>query len=226
MAVFAAQVTPPGAPEPTGKRAVAVDAGHLDAYTGFYKLSDYSLLTVERKGNGLTISPIGQFLAQGTIDVSAQSDTEFLVPSIDVTLEFVKGPEKQAASVNISEHGVLAIQATRVDRVTADRIRDALAARVKEQKPFPNSENALHLVLTNSASEKGMSPLWAKNFASQHDSIEKYYAALGPVQSYRFEGVTDYGWDIYDVQYERGAQQIFIQLDKDGMLVSSVMRRQ
>lgn len=226
MAVFAAQVTPPTPAEPAGKTAVSVDPGLLDAYAGFYKLSDYSLVTVERKGNGLTVAPIGQFLAQGTIDVTALSNTAFLIPSIDVTLDFVKGSEKQATSVNISEHGVLAIQAKRVDRATADRIREDLTARVKDQKPFPNSENALHLILTNSTSEKGMSHLSAKNFARQHDSIEKYYAVLGPVQSYKFEGVTDYGWDIYDVQYEHGAQQIFIQLDKDGVLVSSVMRRQ
>lgn len=226
MAVFAAQVTPPATAEPAGKTAVSVAPDLLDAYTGFYKISDYSLVTVERKGDGLTVSPIGQFLAQGTIDVTAISNSEFLVPSVDVTLDFVKGAGKQATSVNISEHGVLAIQATRVDRATADRIRDDLAARVKDQKPFPNSENALHLILTNSTSEKGMTPLSAKNFARQHDSIEKYYAVLGPVQSYKFEGVTDYGWDIYDVQYEHGAQQIFLQLDKDGVLVSSVMRRQ
>ena len=71
-----------------------------------------------------------------------------------------------------------------------------------------------------------MTALSAQNAARQHESIAKYFAMLGPVESYRFEGVTDYGWDIYDVQHEHGAQQIFIQLDRNGLLANSVMRRQ
>lgn len=226
MAVFAAQVTPPAAPEQSVNGAVTISPGLLDAYAGFYALSDYSLATVARKGNGLTVTPIGQFLAQGTIDVSTIGDNRFSVPSVDVTLEFIKGTDNQVGSLVVREHGIVAINAPRVDRATADQIREALSARVRDQKPFPNSENALHLILNNSESSEGMTPLSAKNFARQHESMEKYFAALGSVQSYKFEGVTDYGWDIYDVQYEHGAQQVFIQLDKHGLLTNSVMRRQ
>lgn len=227
MTVFAAQVTPPVvAPERATNGAVAIRPGLLDAYAGFYALSDYSLVTVAHKGNGLTVTPIGQFLAQGTIDVSTISDNEFSVPSIDVTLQFIRGTDDQATNLIVREHGIVAINAPRVDRATADQIRESLAARVKDQKPFPDSEKALHLILSNSESGEGMTPLAAKNLARQHDSAEKYFAFLGPVQSYKFEGVTDYGWDIYDVQYQHGAQQVFVQLDKHGLLTNSVMRRQ
>jgi beta-lactamase regulating signal transducer with metallopeptidase domain len=226
MTIFAAQVTPPAAPERATNGAVTISPGLLDAYAGFYALSDYSLVTVAHKGNGLTVTPIGQFLAQGTIDVSTISDNEFSVPSIDVTLQFIRGTDDQATNLIVREHGIVAINAPRVDRPTADQIREALAARVKDQKPFPASEKALHLILSNSESGEGMTPLVAKNFAQQHESAEKYFAFLGPVQSYKFEGVTDYGWDIYDVQYEHGAQQVFVQLDKHGLLTNSVMRRQ
>lgn len=50
-------------------------------------------------------------------------------------------------------------------------------------------------------------------------------AFLGPVESCRFEGVTDYGGNIHDVQYQYGTQQVFIQLDRKGSIVSSVMCR-
>jgi bla regulator protein BlaR1 len=226
MTVFATQVTPPAVSEQPANSAVRLSPSLLDAYTGFYALSDYSLATVARKANGLTITPIGQFLAQGTIDVSTISDNEFSVPSVDVTLDFIKGTDSQAGSLTVREHGIVAINAPRVDRATADQIREALAARVKDQKPFPDSEKALHLILRNSESGEGMTPLSAKNFARQHESLDRSFAALGPVQSYKFEGVTDYGWDIYDVQYQHGAQQVFIQLDRHGLLTNSVMRRQ
>ncbi|HEY4090494.1 MAG TPA: M56 family metallopeptidase [Luteibacter sp.] len=226
MAVFAAQVTPPAAADKSASGAVSISPERLDAYAGYYALSDYSLLTIERKGNGLTATPIGQFLAQGTIDVSATSENEFLVPTIDVTLQFNKGAGNQITSVTVREHGVVAIEAPRVDRATAEQIRDALAARVKEQKPFPDSEKALQRLLGNSETGEGMTPLVGQNLARQHDAIEKNFALLGSVQSYKFEGVADYGWDIYDVQFEHGALQVFIQLDKRGLLSNSVMRRQ
>jgi hypothetical protein len=206
MAVFAAQVTPPATPGPAVDHAVTVDPSLLDAYAGTYALSDYSLVTVARKGNGLTATPIGQLIAQGTIDLSAISDSTFLVPGIDVTLEFIKGADGQARSVTVREHGRVVMQAPRVDPATADRIRQDLAARVKDQKPYPDSEKALHQILST-ANTAGSVP-------------------LGSVESYRFEGVTDYGWDIYDVQYEHGALQVFIQLGKDGSITNDVLRRQ
>ncbi|GAA0920123.1 hypothetical protein GCM10009552_40680 [Rothia nasimurium] len=226
MAVFAAQVTPPAEADTSAVGTIAVSPGTLDAYAGFYALSDYSLATVARKGNGLTVTPIGQFLAQGTIDLSTISEHEFLVPSIDVTLDFIKGGEGEIKSMTVREHGVVAMHAPRVDEATANRIRDALAARVRDQKPYPNSEKALQLILSNAQGGEGMTALSAQNAARQHESIAKYFAMLGPVESYRFEGVSDYGWDIYDVQHEHGAQQIFIQLDRNGLLANSVMRRQ
>ncbi len=206
MAVFAAQVTPPDAPGPSANHAATIDPALLDAYTGSYALSDYSLVTVARKGSGLTIEPIGQFVAQGTIDVSALSDAEFSVPSIDVTLEFIKSADGRVRSVTVREHGRVVMKAPRVDPPTAEQIRAGLAARVKDQKPFPDSERVLRQILSH-ADTGGV-------------------AKLGPVESYRFEGVTDYGWDIYDVQYQHGAQQVFIQLGKDGSLTNSVIRRQ
>ncbi|NID16719.1 M56 family metallopeptidase [Luteibacter yeojuensis] len=206
MAIFAARVTPPVSAAPLANGAITVNPGLLDEYVGFYELSDYSLVTVARKGDGLTVAPIGQFVAQGVIDVSPLGDREFSIPSIDVTLEFIGGGGGQARSLTVREHGRIVMEAPRVGPATADRIREDLAARVKDQKPFPDSENALKQIL---------------NASDAHSA-----ARLGSVESYKFEGVTDYGWDIYDVQYEHGAQQVFIQLNRNGAIANSVMRRQ
>jgi len=206
MAIFAAQVTPPVGVEQPANGSMAVDPSLLDSYVGFYELSDYSLVAVARKGNGLMVLPIGQFVAQGTIDVLALSDTRFAIPSIDVTLEFIKGAGGRARSIAVREHGRVVMEAPRVDSAIADRIREDLAARVKDQKPFPDSEKALRQILSQLSGDE--------------------VAKLGPVESYRFEGVADYGWDIYDVQYQHGAQQVFIQLNKDGSIANSVRRRQ
>jgi len=226
LALFATQVMPPVAASAPSPAAISVKPELLDAYAGFYELSDYSLVTVARKGDGLTVLPIGQFVAQGTIDVAPVSETTFSIPSIDIALEFVKGAGDKASSISIREHGYPVAEAHRVHDATAQRIRDGLAQRVKEQKPFPDSEKALQLILSNTVPDIDTSPQAKARGAVLRDGAAKHLAFLGPVESYRFEGVTDYGWDIYDVQHKNGAQQVFIQLDRQGRLTNSVMRRQ
>ena len=225
MAAFAAQVTPPAAHEPPAKGAVTINPSLLEEYEGFYKVSDLSLITVTRKGSGLTVLPIGQAAAQGPIDVSAVSDTEFLVPGLGATIEFIKGTEHQAKTLIVHLNGRAVITASRVDRETADQIREALAARIKDQEPFPGSDKALRLMLSDADSGAGMSPELAKIRADQQASMKKYLAALGPVQSYKFAGVTDFGWDSYDVQHQNGSEQVLLLLDKHGVIVNA-MRHQ
>jgi beta-lactamase regulating signal transducer with metallopeptidase domain len=225
MAVFAAQVTPPGAPAPHANGAVAIDPTLLDAYAGEYELSDYSLVTVARKGDGLTVAPIGQFMAQGIIDAPTLSDTEFSIPSLDARLKFNKSADGRATSMDVFIHGWPAASASRVDEATAEQIRRDLAARIQGQTAFPTSEKALHMILSNVDDPALWSP-FAKGGKADLSSQQAYFDRLGPVESYRFEGVSDYGWDIYDVQHAHGAQQVFIQMDKQGLLVSSVKRRQ
>ncbi|MET0255265.1 MAG: M56 family metallopeptidase, partial [Luteibacter sp.] len=205
MAVFAAQVTPPVAQPPVAG-TVAVSPELLDAYAGFYEASDFSLITVARKGDGLTVTPIGQLAAQGTIDIFATSDNRFSLPALDATLEFVRGADRRASTLVVRVHGDNVImEARRIDQAAADRIRDGLAARVRDQKPFPNSEKALKQMLSGSPATEGMTPLAARGAAANRESLQKLFDFLGPVQSYKFEGVADYGWDIYDIQFERGA---------------------
>ena len=224
VAVFAAQVTPPATPVPTASNAISVNPALLDTYVGDYEISDTSMITVRRKGDGLTVSPIGQLAAAGTIDAPAISATQFSVPPVDATLDFVNGANHQVSSMLVRVHGVLYVNAPRVDAARAAYIRDALAGRVRNQTPYPDSENVLRRALdpdntTGIRPEAQMSDL-------QRISLKAYFAKLGPVQSYRFNGVTDYGWDSYDVQHQNGAEQVFFLVDEQGLIVSSVVRRQ
>ncbi|QWT19355.1 hypothetical protein KPL74_16610 [Bacillus sp. NP157] len=225
MAVFAAQVTPPARATAAANGTMAIDPALLDAYAGEYQLSDYSLVTVARKGDGLTVTPIGQFMAQGTIDAPTLSDSEFAIPSLDARLKFSKGASGQGSTMDVYIHNWPAATAHRVDDATASQVRRDLAARVKAQAAYPDSERALRQVLSNTDDPSLTSP-YSTSPPVDHASLRGYYAQLGPVESYRFEGVTNYGWDIYDVQHAHGAEQVFIQLDKKGLIVSSIMRRQ
>lgn len=226
VAAFAAQIAPPGARESAKDAAVVVDPAILDSYTGTYELSDISSITIRRKGDALTVEPIGQAAAAGVIDVTTLGESHFLVQPVDATLDFAKGPDQRIDKVVVHVHGQPFAIAPRVDEATAKQIRETLAARVRNQTPYPGSEKALQTVLSNRTDNEGMSPTAPPFDQYTHDSLVGYYAKLGPVTSYRFNGVTDYGWDSYDVQHEHGAQQAFLMLDKDGLIVSAFVRRQ
>lgn len=226
VAAFAAQITPPGSHDLAKNATVSVDTAILDSYVGTYELSDISSITIRRKGDALTVEPIGQAAAAGVINVTTLNETHFFVEPVDATLEFVKGPNQRVDTVIVRVHGQPFATAPRVDEATANGIRESLAARVKNQTPYPGSEKALLRVLSNREDNEGMSPMAAPFDQYTHDSLVGYYAKLGPVTSYRFNGVTDYGWDSYDVQHQNGAQQAFLMLDKDGLIVSAFVRRQ
>jgi bla regulator protein blaR1 len=219
VVLFATQVTPPGATSDAAS-SIRVDPALLASYEGAYEISDTSSITIRRKGDGLTVEPIGQAAAAGVIDMTALGDATFLVPPVDATLHF------SAAGVAISIHGQPFMTASRVDAATAQGIRDALAVRVRAQKPYPASEAALQFVLSNSPSGARRSPRVAPGDTNTFTRSAAYFAKLGPVQSWRFNGVTDYGWDSYDVQHQNGAEQVFFLLDQDGLVVTSVVRRQ
>jgi bla regulator protein blaR1 len=225
MAAFATQVTPPAANASPTKSAVAIDTRLLDGYEGFYEVSDLSLIKVTRKGNELTVLPIGQAVAQWPIEVSTISNTQFLVPGLGAKIEFIKGTEHHAQTLIVHLYGRLVITAPRVDQATADQIREALAARIKNQKPFPNSDRALRLMLGDTANDADMTPELAGIVADQKTSIKKYLADLGPVQSYKFTGVTNFGWDSYDIQHRNGSEKILFLLDKNGVIVNSQRHR-
>lgn len=225
MAAFATQVTPPAADASPAKSAVAIDTSLLDGYEGFYEVSDLSLIKVMRKGNGLTVLPIGQAVAQWPIDVSTISNTEFLVPGLGAKIDFIKGAENHADTLVVHLDGRVVMTASRVDQATADQIQEALAARIKDQKPFPGSDKAIRLELSDPASGAGMTPELAGIVTSKSTSIKKYVADLGPVQSYKFTGVTHFGWDSYVIQHRNGSEKIVFLLDKHGVIVNSLRYR-
>jgi len=44
---------------------------------------------------------------------------------------------------------------------------------------------------------------------------------LGPVTSYKFGGVTDFGWDRYIVERRNGAETVYLLVDGSGLIISA-----
>lgn len=226
MTAFAAQVTPPG---------TVLNSDTLDRYTGYYRISPISLITVTRAGNGLSVSVSGQIGVPKPFHLVPLDEARFTVEGVnslgvmrfpgenpqDATVHFITDANGHALQLVANQNGRVILDQPRIDKVAADRINDALAARIKAQKPFPGSEKALRLFLSDPDSSAGMSDGLAWVRAHNKASREKFLAELGPVESYTFTGVTKFGSDRYLVKRQHDTETVLLVVDEDGTLASA-----
>ncbi|HUA81118.1 MAG TPA: M56 family metallopeptidase [Dyella sp.] len=225
MAAFAAQVTPPDANHQSANNTVVLSNDTLERYAGFYQISTISLVTITRAGNGLTLSISGQMAAPKPMHIVPLSEDKFAVEGINATVHFITNSDGRVLRLVARQNGRDVLDASRVDKATADRVNAAMAARIKAQKPFPGSEKALQLLLSDPDSGAGMSEDLARIRTEQKASREKYLAELGPVESYTFTGVNPFGYDSYLVKHEHGTETVLLTLDEKGTLITAFRHR-
>jgi bla regulator protein blaR1 len=228
IAAVAAQVTPPEA-------SVVLSRDTLDRYAGFYQISPMSLISVTRAGNGLNVSVSGQLGVPKPFHLVPLGETQFISEGVnplgvnhgvgeqstEATVDFITDAQGHVLRMVANQNGRVVLDELRIDKAAADRISAALAARIKAQKPFPGSEKALQLWLSDPDSGAGMSEGLAWVRAHNKASREKYLAELGPVESYTFTGVNEFGYDTYLVKHRNGTETAFLVVDQQGTLVSA-----
>ncbi len=223
MAVVAAQVTPPNASRPSTRSTMTPSPDVLDRYTGFYQVSPMSLVNVTQANGTLSVRISGQMAAPKPFQLVRVGNDQFAVQGNDaLAVHFVMDASGRAMRLIATQAGRVILDRPRIDEATAHRIDDALAARIKAQKPFPGSEKALRLLLSDPDSGIGMSPELAWERQQQKVAREAYLARIGPVQSYAFTGVNEFGSDTYLVKRENGEETIMLVVDEDGTLANAV----
>lgn len=223
MAVVAAQVTPPDATPLRALSMATPEHGMLDRYTGFYQISPLSLVDVTQADGTLSVRISGQMAAPRPFQLVRIRGNQFAVRGNDaLAVRFVLDASGRAVRLIATQGGRVVLDRPRTDDATARRINDALAARIKAQKPFPGSEQALRLFLGDPDSGAGMSPELARERQQQKATRERYLSRIGPVRSYAFTGVNEFGADTYLVHRQNGDETIMLVVDKDGTLASAV----
>lgn len=235
MAALAAQVTPP-ATSHRDTNFIDLGSDTLDRYTGFYQNDSLSLITVTRAGHELTVSVSGAIGVPNPFHIVPTGEARFAVEGenplgvslfpgdkpAEPTVQFITGSHGRALRLVAYQNGRVILDQPRIDKAVADRINDALAARIKALKPFPTSEKALQLFLSDPDSSAGMGDSLAWVRAHNKDAREKFLAELGPVESYTFKGVTKFGSDDYLVKHKHGMETVLLMLDEHGILVSAL----
>ena len=218
MTVLAAQVTPPSSAATGVKGAVELAPAVLDRYVGFYKVSPISKVAVTRSGNGLVIAISAQMAAPKPFYAVPLGADRFAVQGKPAVAHFIMDASSHARRMVLEMRGEVVLDTQRIDTAEAHRIDATLAERIHAQQPYPGSLKALKLLLSDPDDGAGMSKDLAKIRRQQKASREQYLAELGPVQSYAFTGVNEYGDDVYRVKHAHGSETVSLVVDPDGTL--------
>jgi bla regulator protein BlaR1 len=222
LVVVAAEVEPPNASSVEGSTAViSVDASVLEQYVGDYQMAPSAVLAVTREGSAL----FAQLTGQPKFEVYPQSETEFFYKVVQARITFGADSSGRATGLVLHQNGT-DHRAPRIDAATAQKVADALAARIQAQTPMPGSEAAVRHLVAGVASGNPnydeMSPELATAVREQLPQLRAVALPMGAVTSIEFMGVGSQGWDSYQVKHEHGVSQVRIMLDSKGTIIGAL----
>ena len=217
MVAFAAQVSPPNVSAPAS--AQVANLKNASEGVGFYQVNPYAVVTVALNGTQLS----AQLTGQRSLDIFPSDSGYFTAKIVNVRIGFERNDHGEVSGLVLLQNGQ-EVHAPRISSTAAAQTQQALADRVHNQQPFPGSEKALNLILSESDNVQGMSPALAQARARQKEQREKILALLGPVTSSQFDGVNTQGWDKYVVHHQQGTENVALLLDSNGIVVGAMRR--
>jgi beta-lactamase regulating signal transducer with metallopeptidase domain len=227
LTALAAQVSPPnvhlaaaaekgGEPtkKPAERVAIKLPTTTLDRYVGSYKLNDQTFIDVKREGEKLQAKVTGQ----QWFDIFPERENRFFWKLVDAQIEFANDG---TGSATLHQHG----KDFALSHASAGESQQAQAvidSRIAAQTATPGTEAALKRYLDGVAKSKidydQMEPLLAEATRKQESQIAALTEQMGAVQSIKFVGVGNMGWDIYEVKYVNGTLQYRIYLASNGKI--------
>lgn len=225
LVAVAAQVSPPNAtPESNAAKEISLPENELEQFTGYYKFSDTAVMTISRTGDQL----LSQLTGQQAVEIYPESATKFFVKVVDAQLSFIVNEHGLVTALVLHQNGAN-MNAPRIEAFEAEKINSTLAGKIKSQQPTPGSEDALRKLIATLGSESPdysiMSELMAKATKEQWFGLHSGAKALGAIQSIKFDGVADDGWDLYEVKHQNGRSDWRIAISEDGIIVGALVTK-
>jgi CubicO group peptidase (beta-lactamase class C family) len=193
----------------------------LRRYVGAYQMANGGPVNLVTLEGGQLMSKLGN---QPPVSLYPETETHFFLKVVDAQVDFADG------QLTIHQNG-RDMKGQKLDEATAKRAFDAAAAvaqRIKDQKPAPGSEMALRKLIGGLAAGEpdygAMTPAFADVNRRQLGQLQSTLSGLGAVQTVTFKAVGPAGPDIYEVKFEKGAQEWRIWLSPDGKVESANFR--
>ena len=112
------------------------------------------------------------------------------------------------------------MSAARIDDATADHVKAKFEARLKDQEPLLGSETAVRRLveglIKGQPDYHAMHPSLAFVARQQLRGLHATAAYLGAIKSIDYQGVGGQGWDVFDVNHERGTAEFGLPYSQTG----------
>lgn len=201
----------------------AIDRRLYADYAGHYQL-DTVVFTIRHDDGRLFARVTGQV----ELELFAEEVDRFFYKAVPAQISFVRNAEGLVTGLTLHQDGHEQT-AERVETGAAAALEERLAERIREKRPIENSLGLLQeLIRQHQQGEPDyarMSPPLAAIAREQEEIIRGELQKLGSIQDMNFKGVTDEGWDVYDVRFENGRQEWSFSLAADGRFNGIIFRR-
>ena len=200
---------------------VKIDHRVYAEYAGHYRF-ELGVVTITRHDNHL----FGQITGQPEFELFPESDTNFFLKVVPVQVTFTRSDG--AVDRLVIHQGGYDIEAIRIDEAEAEAFNDAIRLRIQERSPHPEGDVLVRrLVKQHQAGQPDydeMTPSLADAVREQLALATPMIAAKGELRAVRFKGVAEAGWDVYDLEFEKGDMEVRFVLNPDGKLSGLFMR--
>jgi hypothetical protein len=226
LTALAAQVSPPnvnavdstdnkgGATRPAERVAIKLPTDKLDRFVGAYKMNGGFYVDVKREGDQL----ISRGTGQTWIEIYPERENLLFWKVADAQLEFA---DDGTGAVTLHQGG-MDRPLERVDPSESAAAQATLDDRIANKLQQPGTEAALRRTID--AYQKGrinyedMEPPLANVTRQQETGILATMKEVGPLQSITYMGVSQMGWDSYDVKFAKRSFNVKIVLDPNGKI--------
>jgi CubicO group peptidase (beta-lactamase class C family) len=201
------------------RTAVAVSTVVLDQLIGSYRVPEGAVMTVSRAGDHLHSEGYLQ-----PVDMYPQTEKEFFSKREDIQFAFRTGRSGRAVALVLHQND-RDTTAIRISDSEGKQLADALAKRVRDQTPSPNSEAVLRRsiaeIIAGTPDYTQMGQALADIVRAQLPQLQTTFKAWGELKAIAFKGVGPLGADIYNVTFERSTVEYRISLAVDGKLIGA-----
>lgn len=202
---------------------VAVAPAVYADYAGHYQLEDGPGLAIIHRDNHLFIQVTGQ----PEVEAFPESDHTFFLKLVPAQITFQRSADGRVDRLVLHQGG-LDMPARRIDETASREIGAALEKRIHDRTPVPGSEALLRATIAEhmrgEPDYERMSPPLAAAARAQKDVIARDLARLGTLVDVTFRGVSQEGWDVYDVRFEHGEVEWSFVLTPEGKFGGMFLR--
>jgi DNA-binding transcriptional MerR regulator len=191
-----------------------IDTSLYADYAGTYLLDSLGYVIARREDRLFS-----RLTGQAELEIFPEDVDHFLYKAVQAQITFSREESGAVLGLVLHQDGYEQV-APRVDESVVTDLEEALAERVRDKRPVQDGEALLHRVIDQhqrgEPDYERMTPPLAAIAREQYPMIKAELDRLGMIKDMTFKGVTEGGWDVYEIGFHEGRQEWSFVLAADG----------